>query len=121
MPFVVDQQKTYEITKPGDKHSKTWIRQSGSGLDKRQCTLQVCIRGDSEQARIAIIFRGKGKRIREDEQDAWHPDVDIYWQENAWADTACSVKWVEKTLQPLVKDLDQFVLFVDNLTAQQAD
>ena len=78
MPFVVDQKRTYEIIEQGQKHSKTWIGQPAAGLDKRQCTLQVCTRGDGKQPRIAIIFRGKGKRIRQDEKDAWHPDVDVY-------------------------------------------
>ena len=121
MPFVVDQKKTYEIIKPGEKHHKTWISQPASGLDKRQCTLQICIRGDSEQPRIAIIFRGTGKRVRQDEQNAWHPDVDVLWQENAWADTACSVEWVNKTLKSAAKTTEKFVLFVDNLTAQQTE
>ena len=46
MPFVVDQKRTYEIIGPGQKHSKTWIGQPAAGLDKRQCTLQVCTRGN---------------------------------------------------------------------------
>ena len=43
MPFVVDSRKTYEIIKVGDKHQKTWISQPALGLQKRQCTLQVCM------------------------------------------------------------------------------
>ena len=58
------------------KHSeKVWIAQPGSGLDKRQCTLQIMKRAEGEQPRLAIIFRGKGKRISDDEKLAWHPDV----------------------------------------------
>ena len=69
------------------KHSeKVWIAQPGSGLDKRQCTLQIMKRAEGEQPRLAIIFRGKGKRISDDKKLAWHPDVDVYWQEDAWAD-----------------------------------
>ena len=52
---------------------------------------------------------------------AWHPDVDVLWQENAWADTAVSVNWVNTTLKPEVENLEKHVLFFDNLTAQQAD
>ena len=52
---------------------------------------------------------------------AWHPDVDVLWQENAWADTAVSVNWVNTTLKPEVENLEKHVLFVDNLTAQQTD
>ena len=90
MPFVVDGKKTYEIINPDDKYHKTWISQSASGLEKPQCMLQVCTRVDGKQPRIAIIFRGKGKRVRPDEEAAWHPDVDVLWQENAWADWANS-------------------------------
>ena len=53
--------------------------------------------------------------------DAWHPGVDVYWQDNAWADTTFSVDWVNRTLASAVEGTDHFVLFVDNLTAQQTD
>ena len=62
------------------------------GLEKRQCSLQICIGPVNNKFRIAIIFRGKGKRISAAEYAAYHKDVDIYWQENAWADTkVCGV------------------------------
>ena len=44
-----------------------------------------------KQPRIAVIFRGTGRRVRPDEKAAWYPDVDVLWQENAWADTTVSV------------------------------
>eukprot|EP00795_Rhopilema_esculentum_P004797 gene4797-biopygen12420 len=70
--------------------------------------------------RIAIIFLGNWKRIFTDEKRAYHKDVDVYWQTNAWADTEFSVKWVEQTLKPAVKDNEnsEFLLFCDNLSAQ---
>ena len=73
------------------------------------------------QPRLAIIFRGKGTRISEDEKSSWHKDVDVYFQDNAWADTKFSVKWAEKTLLDAVEDVDRFSLFCDNLTGQTAD
>ena len=60
-------------------------------------------------------------KISEDERKAWHPDVDVYFQTNAWADTAFSVEWANKTLKPFVKDLSRYVLLCDNLTAQTSD
>ena len=36
-------------------------------------------------------FGGKDKRVHPDEKAAWHPDDDVFWQENAWADTTVSV------------------------------
>ena len=87
MFFVIDSKKTYEIIEPRDCYQKAWISQPSSGLDKRQCTLQICTSGDGLHPNIAIIFRGTGKRIRPDEKAACHPDVDVFWQTNAWADT----------------------------------
>ena len=71
-----------------------------------------------DSLRISVIFRGKGKRISADEKAAYHKDVDIYWQGNAWADTDVSAEWVRRILAPAVADLDEFVLFCDNLEGQ---
>ena len=73
------------------------------------------------QPKLAIIFRGTGKRILEDEKKAWHPDVDVYFQQNAWADTTFSVEWSNRTLKPITKNEDCFALFCDNLTAQVSE
>ena len=48
MPFVVDSKKKNQIIKLEDKHQKTWINQPASGLEKRQCTLEVCTRADGK-------------------------------------------------------------------------
>ena len=48
MPFVTDSIKTYEIIKLRNKHQKTRISQPAPGLEKRQCTLQVCARADDK-------------------------------------------------------------------------
>ena len=104
LPFAIDTKKTYERIEPRNpenRYKKVWIQQPGSGLEKRQCTLQVCFRPNGEQPRIAIIFRGQGKRITEAEKDSWHKDVDVYFQKCAWADTNFCVEWVERTLKPL--------------------
>ena len=75
---MVNRKRTYEQVQY--KHTdKIWISQIGDGLDKRQCTLQILTRANGEQPRIAIIFRGKRKKICEDEKAAWHPGVDVYW------------------------------------------
>ena len=53
-PFVIDQQSTYD-----EKGTSVWISQPGSGLDKRRCTLQICITPEDEQnVTPEIIFRG---------------------------------------------------------------
>ena len=121
LPFVNTTKRTYELVKKGDKYHKVWIAQPGSGLEKRQCTLQICVRAAGEQPRLAIIFRGKGMRISDDEKASWHKDVDVYFQPNAWADTEFSKKWAKRTLSKSVKNLKRFALFADNLTAQTSD
>ena len=59
---------------------KVWISQPGSGLEKRQCTLKICFSPTGKQPKLAIVFRGTGKRISEDEKQSWHKDVDVYFQ-----------------------------------------
>ena len=76
LPFVVNSKKTYEFVEKGEKYHNTWISQPGSGLDKRQCTLQVMFRPEGNQPKLGIIFRGKG-RVTMDEKLAWHPGVDV--------------------------------------------
>ena len=120
LPFAINMKKTYHHYDEDEdqRKSKVWISQPGSGLDKRQCTLQICCRPCGKQPKLAIIFRGLGKRITSEEKNAWHKNVDVYFQSNAWADTKFSCEWVKKTLKDAVNDLDHFALFCDNLTAQ---
>ena len=86
-------------------------------MEKRQCTFQICI-SPQNNVRVAVIFRGKGKRITRAGIAAYHPSVDVYWQENAWADTKTSAEWIYRTLKPAIETGtrdDEFLLFVDNL------
>ena len=119
LPFVLSGDKTYESFDDVDdqRNKKVWIAQPSCGLEKRQCTLQICYRPEGKSPRVAIIFRGKG-RVTTEEREAWCKDVDVFFQARAWADTEFSVDWVKTTLSPIVKDLDRFVLFCDNLSAQ---
>ena len=41
-----------------------WVHGGASGLDKRQCTVQLTLFADGEpRVKPLLIFRGKGKRI----------------------------------------------------------
>ncbi len=61
---MIGQEKTYETG--GSK--QVWVSQPSSGLDKRQATLQLCIRAyGSQRVEPAIVLRGKGN-ITEDEK-----------------------------------------------------
>lgn len=102
------------------RNEQVWVASPGSGLDKRQCTLQVCFTPENNQVRTEIIFRGQGK-VKAEEKKAYHKSVDVFWQKNAWADTTFSCEWVEKTLKPAVPDGEEFLLICDNLNAQTSD
>ena len=51
-------------------------------------------------------------------QTSWHPDKDVFFQENAWVDTDVPVERVKKTLKPVTEGLEWFLLFADKLTSQ---
>ena len=55
------------------------------------------------------------------EKKAYHKQVDIFWQENAWVDTEVACQWVKKTLKPAVNPGEEFLLLCDNLNAQTSD
>ena len=93
LPFVIDKDKTYEIA----GINQVWILQPGFGLDKRQATLQLCIRAEGQQTvKPAIIFRGKGNISTEERVHVVH--VHVYFQVNAWMDTEINMKWTNHTL-----------------------
>ena len=114
LPFIVDQDTTYETT----GSTSVWIAQPSSGLDKRQCTLQLCIRpSDQQPVPPAVIFRGKGK-IKEEELKLHDPRVHVFWQKNGWMDKEVALQWVEKTFSPSIDKSQENVLFLDNLSCQ---
>ena len=84
---------------------KVWVSTPGSGLEKRQCSLQVCFSAEDNQMKIEIIFRGTsgGKRISTVEKQSYHQGVDVYWQKCAWADLEVSLEWIKKTLKEVCK------------------
>ncbi|KAK3285794.1 hypothetical protein CYMTET_6610, partial [Cymbomonas tetramitiformis] len=107
-----------------EKGSKeVWINTpSGSSLEKRQCTLQVCYAADARgraQCRLALIFRGLGQRITALEKESWDERVDVYFQANAWADRDFCLKWLERTYGPWAETIEgEKILLMDNLDGQ---
>ena len=86
LPFVVEQERTYDVT--GSK--QVWVSQSSSGLDKRQATLQPCIRAEGDQhVKHVIVFRGKGN-VSSAEKDQYDKGVDVFFQASAWMDSQLS-------------------------------
>ena len=120
LPFVIDKSTTYESADVG-RHDKVWVCHPGAGLDKRQCTLQVAFSAEDNQIKIEIIFRGKkgGKYINPVEKESYHPAVDVFFQDNAWADLNVSLEWIQRTLKPATETSnDEFLLLCDNLGCQ---
>ena len=93
LPFAVDDGITMDFV--GAK--RVWVKQIGSGLDKRQATLQLCIRARGEQPKPCLIFRGGQKRnkTQRDELKKYDEDVVVPWQKNAWADTEVCLNWAK--------------------------
>ena len=123
LPFVNGLNSTW-----ADKGSKrVRISQPSSGLEKRQCTLQLCYGPGERLYRPAVISLGTGKRINAVEKAAWHPDMDVYWQGSAWADSAFYNSWAVNTYRKGVcgsstaAPEEQFFFFADNLYGQTTD
>jgi hypothetical protein len=119
---VNDLNRTYDEV--GSK--EVWIRQAGEGSwEKRMCTLQLCFTPDAkaEQPRPAIIFRGKGMRISPFERAAWHPGVDVSFNEKAWANDDWCYENIAKQMAPVAPGLrgGEALLLCDNLSGQCND
>lgn len=83
VPFSFCSGPTYETT----NSSSVWVRSSASGLDKRQCTVQLMIFADGEpRVKPFIIFKGTGKRISLRERVQYDNRVHVNFQPNAWCD-----------------------------------
>ena len=71
VPLTLQDANQQTYTERGS--SRVWIRGSKKGDDKREATLQLCVRltDDSEigQPYPVLIFRGQGKRITQQEKD----------------------------------------------------
>ena len=110
--------KEIQLRDEENREKRIWTAQTDTGDSKRFCTLQICFWPTGEQPRIAIIFRGQGLRISAVEKKTWDPDVDVYFQKNAWADTVFYLEWAERTFEPFVnKGTGKFILFLDYLSA----
>ena len=123
LPFVNGQIQTWEPT----GSLRVAIAQPFAGLEKRQCTMQVTFGPGGKVFRIAVIFRGKGKRISAVEKAAYHKDVDVFFQENAWADQNFCMEWAKRSYRKsLMRGRGELpkarsILIMDNLHAQTTD
>jgi hypothetical protein len=122
LPFVLDSSRSLNsIGKP------VFIKMPhGSGLDKRQATIQLTIRAGGDQVvRVGLIFRGKGVRPKAAEPKVYRElagVAQVYFQPNAWADEKVMLKWLDEFHED-TKDLGlgEVLLGMDNHGAQQTD
>lgn len=127
LPFASSSKCTIEFLGT----QRVWLKQPGSGLDKRQATLQLLIRGEGKQPKPVLIFRGKktytrkcDKKKRLAEESKYDEDVIVLWQPKSWADTETCVEWAQGPFTEFIKDNlkgDPFLLLCDNLNAQTKD
>lgn len=69
-----------------------WTRSTGSGHEKRQCTVQLTIFADGEpQVKPLLTFKGSGKRIPDREVKQCDPSMVVKFQENAWCDESMMI------------------------------
>lgn len=81
--------------------SSIWVCGGASGLDKRQCTVQLTIFSDGEpRVKPLIIFQGKGKRIAFHEKFRYVRRFHVAFQENAWCDEPTMDMWVRQLWKP---------------------
>jgi hypothetical protein len=127
LPFASADPRTVEFI--GTK--RVWIKQPGSGLDKRQATLQLLIRPKGKQPKPTLLFRGQAtpkracdRRKREEEEKGYDEDVNVLWQAKAWADTVTCVEWARKCFKIFVdedsniSEDEECLLLADSLRSQ---
>jgi hypothetical protein len=87
--------RTYE-----EKGAPTvWLKESRSGWDKRQCTLQVCVSADGvPRCQPLLIFHGAaglGDCRRREEMRKYAHGVDVLWNPKAYANEDTMLHWIK--------------------------
>jgi hypothetical protein len=118
LPFVLESNRTLNgIGKP-----VFILMPKGSGLDKRQATIQLTIRaGGTQIVRVALIFRNKGIVLNDEERDVYRrlsSVMQVYFQPNAWADEEVMLSWLEQ-FHADTSHIGPLLLGMDNHGAQQ--
>ena len=111
----------YKVGEDEESKDKICLTDPSHGLDRRHCSLMICMRGGEDgierpQPRLALIFRG-GRRFGSEEKTLWSKDVDVYFQEKARVDSVIAAEWARTTLGKSLDQKGKFVLFCDNSPA----
>ena len=118
LPFVVSQEFTFTIEDDTNIH----ITCPSDSLRKRQFTMHVVVNAGQDEARHAwvdLVSKGSGKRIKDAEKQRYHPEVNMFWQKNAWVDGNVMIELAHKFVREKKKKHgdDWVVLYADNLSA----
>ena len=97
-----------------------WVRGASSGLDKRQCTVQLTIFADGvSRVKPLVIFKGKGKRIPLAELARYDRRVNVRFQENARCDESVMTYWAHLCWKPHIQA--DTLLVLDEHKAQKTE
>lgn len=98
-----------------------WVSQPSAGLDKRQATLQLCIRATGvKNIKPALVFRGKGNVYNEEKKSMTKELMRIFSQMRGWT-KKINMQWMKNILIPGIgDDKEEKVLFADSVSFQQS-
>ena len=92
LAFVNGLETTYDVART----KLVRVSQPLADLEKRQCTINICIGLGDKIIRPATIFPGKG-RISAVERAAYDPRVEVFFQVSAWMDDATCIAWAKQS------------------------
>ena len=73
-----------------------WIASGQSGLEKRQCIIQLAMFADDKILSPLIIFRGQGLRINAANKKKSDRRVKFVFQPKAWCEMNIMKSWVSE-------------------------
>jgi hypothetical protein len=117
LPFVLDSSRSLN-----GSGRPCYIFQPPGDLDKRQASVQLCIRAEGDQiVRPALILRGTGMRMTQPERAVYEllsPFISVYFQPKAWCDGQIALAWLDQ-FQEETAHLGDRVLGMDQHGAQK--
>ena len=97
------------------KYHRLWVVIPGAELEKRQCSAELVFTPEDDNLRVAIVFRGTGRSISNDDINCYHKSANVYWQQSARGDTKVCIDWAKNTFTPAMKEKQDYILFCCNL------